>query len=105
MALSKEEIKKYLEADLFEELKLDNLPLETKAAILSKLADVVYLRMVNTLMGFLDEEDLPLLEDMMKRNAYDEFNKYIQEKVPNWEEILSEIIAEEKKRLIEFSKI
>jgi len=56
-------------------------------------------------MELIDDNDAPLLEDMVARNAYDEFNKFIEEKVPNYNEILSEIIAEEKKRLIELSRI
>jgi vacuolar-type H+-ATPase subunit C/Vma6 len=100
MALTKEEVKKLLETDLLEELKLMEVSDDAKYAILGKLADVVYLRFVNQLTEALSDEDTEKLEDILDRGAADEFEALIAAKVPNYNEILSQIIAEEKSNLL-----
>lgn len=103
--LTKDEVKKYLEANLFDELKLDEIPDDAKFAVLAKLADVVYLRFVNSLTEKLTDEDTDKLEDMLARNSIDEFEKFLNERVPDHQEILAQIIAEEKKNILEVLNI
>jgi hypothetical protein len=105
MSLTPNEIKEFLNKDLIKELELDEVSDEARIAILSKLADVVYLRFINKLAEILEDEDAMTLEDMINRQAADEFQKFIEEKVPNYNDILAEIIAEEKKILLENAKI
>jgi|GEM_PF-5287783 hypothetical protein len=105
MSLTPNEIKEFLNKDLIKELELDEVSEEARIAILSKLADVVYLRFINKLAEILEDEDAMTLEDMINRQAADEFQKFIEEKVPNYNDILAEIIAEEKKILLENAKI
>jgi hypothetical protein len=105
MPLTPNEIKEFLNKDLIKELELDEVSDEARIAILSKLADVVYLRFINKLAEILEDEDAMTLEDMINRQAADEFQKFIEEKVPNYNDILAEIIAEEKKILLENAKI
>lgn len=98
--LTKDEIKKYLEINLFDELKLDEISDEAKFAVLAKLADVVYLRFINALTEKLSEEDTIQLEDILDRNDPKAFEALLNEKVGDHQEILAQIIAEEKKNLI-----
>jgi len=100
MALSKEEIKKYLEADLFQK-GLESLDLEARLALLAKLTDVVYLKFINALASRLSDEESEKLEEMAKNNDVEGFSQLIEQKVPDYNEILSEIIAQEKKGLLE----
>lgn len=99
--LTQEQIKEYLGKNLFEELSLDGISDEARFAILSKLADIVYIRFVNELTSLLSEEDNDALEDMLNRRAADEFEEFLSKRVPNHQEILLNIIAEEKKNLLE----
>jgi len=101
MNLSKEEIKKYLETDLFQESGLSNLSEESKMAILAKLADIVYLRFINELSVYFSDEEAEKLNQLVYENNVEEFAKMVESKVPNYNEILSNIIAEEKKALLE----
>jgi hypothetical protein len=105
MALTQEEIRDYLSKNLFDEIDLENIPEESRYEILNKLADVVYLRFINKLTELLSDEDMDILEDLLQREAADEFQQFIEKRVPNYNDILSEIIAEEKKLLIESTKI
>ncbi len=105
MPLTPEEIKKYLEANLFDELQLDEISDEARFNILSKLADVIYIRFINELTNLLGDEDVDALEDMLARGASEEFEKFLNTKVPNNQEILLNIIAEEKKNLLEATKV
>jgi len=105
MALTQEEIRDYLSKNLFDEINLENIPEESRYEILNKLADVVYLRFINKLTELLSDEDMDILEDLLQREAADEFQQFIEKRVPNYNDILSEIIAEEKKLLIESTKI
>ncbi|MGB9847662.1 MAG: hypothetical protein ACPLKV_00340 [Minisyncoccia bacterium] len=101
MSLSKEEIKEYLMKDVFEGLNLDEISEEAKFAILTKLADVVYLKFINRLAEAINEDEVETLEKFVRDNDVDGFQKFLEEKVPNYNDILSEIIAEEKKLLLE----
>ncbi|MCX8015773.1 MAG: hypothetical protein N2692_00450 [Patescibacteria group bacterium] len=101
MPISKEEIKEYLSKDIFEGLNLDDIPMESRLALLAKLADVVYLRFINKLSEIIDDESIEKLEEIVKQGDVDGFQKFLDEKVPNYNEILSEIIAEEKKMLLD----
>lgn len=101
MLLSKEEIKEYLSKDIFEGLNLDDIPVESRLNLLSKLADVVYLRFVNKLAEIINDDDIEKLEEIIKQGDVDGFQKFLDEKIPNYNEILSEIIAEEKKLLLD----
>jgi succinate dehydrogenase flavin-adding protein (antitoxin of CptAB toxin-antitoxin module) len=105
MALTQEEIRDYLSKNLFDEIDLENIPEESRYEILNKLADVVYLRFINKLTELLSDEDMDILENLLQREAADEFQQFIEKRVPNYNDILSEIIAEEKKLLIESTKI
>jgi len=105
MALTKEEIKNYLSKDLFQEIDLSGIPEESRYEILAKLADVVYLRFINRLTELLSEEDADYLENLLENEQADEFQQFIEKRVPNYNDILSEIIAEEKKLLIESTKV
>jgi hypothetical protein len=101
MPLTQEQIKEYLDKNLFDELNLDEVSDEARFAILSKLADIVYIRFVNELTNLLSDDDNDALEVMLSKGAVDEFEKFLNEKVPNNQEILLNIIAEEKKNLLE----
>jgi len=105
MALTPEEIKEYLSKNLFDEIDLEGIPEESRYEILAKLADIVYLRFINKLTELLSDEDMDILEDLLQRGAADEFQQFIEKRIPNYNDILSEIIAEEKKLLIESTKI
>lgn len=105
MPLTPEEIKKYLETNLFDELQLDEISDEARFNILAKLADVVYIRFINELTMLLSDEDNNVLEDILARGAAEEFEKFLNTKIPNNQEILLNIIAEEKKNLLEATKI
>lgn len=105
MNLSVEEIKKYLSADLFKELDLNEIPESLKMEILAKLAENVYLSFVNYLGEIFSEDDFEKLEGILARNASEEFEELVRERVPNYQEVLSEIIAEEKKRLLDLKKL
>jgi len=105
MALTQKEIQDYLSKNLFDEIDLEVIPEESKYEILAKLADVVYLRFINKLTEILSDKDVDILESLLEREAADEFQKFIEERVPNYNDILSEIIAEEKKLLMESIKM
>lgn len=103
--LNKEEIKKYLETDLLNELNLSDLAYEDKLNILAKLADVVYFRFINFLAENISDEDSEILEKIISDGKEGEFENFINEKFPNNQEILAQIIAEEKKNLLDILKV
>ncbi len=103
--LNKEELKKYLEVDLLNELNLLDLPYEEKLKILAKLADVVYFRFITYLAENISDEDGERLEKILTEGKDIEFEQFINEKFPNQQEILAQIIAEEKKNLLDILKV
>lgn len=102
--LTKDEIKRYLEINLLDDLKLDEVSDDAKFAVLAKLADVVYLRFINALTERLTDADTDTLEDMLERGAVNEFETFLSEKVPDYQEIFDQIVAEEKRNLLEKSQ-
>jgi len=102
--LTKEEIKEFLSKDLFEESFLGEIPDEARYELLSKFVDVIYLRFINKLTELLPEEVAERLENDLKEQNIDDFQSLVEEYVPNYNEVLEEIIAEEKKMLLEVLK-
>jgi len=83
---------------------LGEIPDEARYELLSKFVDVIYLRFINKLTELLPEEVAEKLEKDLKEQNIDDFQSLVEEYVPNYNEVLEEIIAEEKKMLLEVLK-
>lgn len=85
----------YLNIDLSKELGLDTLPDEQRQSLEEKMAAVLESRIMNAVFMSLSDEDRVELEK--KLDTDDEVIKFLKEKIPNFEILMAEEVANFKK--------
>lgn len=79
---------------LMKELGLDKLPQDKQDALVIKMTEVVLKRMFVETMEKLNAADQEKLGEMMESKAAPEdIEKFLQEKIPNYDEILQGVIT------------
>ncbi|MBI2122341.1 MAG: hypothetical protein HYT98_04435 [Candidatus Sungbacteria bacterium] len=100
------DVKKYLKADLFAELGMNNLNPEERVSMLEAIAGVVHQRVALRLMSELSSDQKDQLETLVTRHPDDSvaMGLFLKSEVPNIADIVNEEAAAYKKTLIERMK-
>lgn len=100
------DLDKYLKADLFAELGIENLSFEEQATFLEKIGEVLQARISLRLMKELSEDQKDQLETLLTNHPDDAvaLGVFLKNEVPNLEQIIEEEVAQYKKDLIERAK-
>lgn len=93
--------KKILQKDLVAELGLEDLPADKKDALLARAAEVLNTQISLRLREELAEEDLKEFDKLWDDGSEEDIRKFIDQKVPQLDNIVAEEVAEFKKSIIE----
>ncbi|MDD5693607.1 MAG: DUF5663 domain-containing protein [Patescibacteria group bacterium] len=74
--------------NLIEELGLENLPEKEKNDLIVSLADALRSRIAERTLNFLTEDDRIELDKLIDQKSDEKMNKFLAEKIPNFDEIM-----------------
>jgi len=97
------DVKKYLKADLFDELHLQELSGEERVSFLEKFGEIINHRVTMRVLDELSEDQKDQLEVIMNKPEPDQqmLAHFLQKEVPRFLQIVEEEVAGHKKQLIE----
>lgn len=81
------------EIDLIKSLGLENEPIEVQEKIVDRMANIVLRRSFLEVLSFFSEEELKDINTKMTSGNIGEVVKLLDEKVPNFDKILSNQIS------------
>lgn len=90
--------------DIISELHLENLSEDEQVEMISEMSDVVYEKIILRVLEKLSDEDSVALTNLLSAEKMDEATDFLNEKVPNFEQVIDEEITEFQEELIKFSK-
>ncbi|MFA6252023.1 MAG: hypothetical protein WCX74_01330 [Candidatus Paceibacterota bacterium] len=90
--------------DIIQELNLENLSEDEQVEMISEMSDVVYEKIILKILEKLSDEDSVVLTNLLSAEKFDEATDFINEKIPNFEEVMDEEITDFQDELIKFSK-
>ena len=90
--------------DIIQELNLGNLSEDEQVEMISEMSDVVYEKIILKVLEKLSDEDSVVLTNLLSAEKFDEATDFINEKIPNFEEVMDEEITDFQDELIKFSK-
>jgi len=90
--------------DIISELNLEHLPEEEQIEMISEMSDVVYEKIVLRVLEMMSDEDSVALTNLLSAEKFDEATIFINDKIPNFEQVMDEEITEFQEELIKFSK-
>jgi succinate dehydrogenase flavin-adding protein (antitoxin of CptAB toxin-antitoxin module) len=94
--------KKFLEANIIEVLGLESLPDEQKIKMVQQMTDLAQKRIMLRIMEHLSEKEKDEFEKILGGPDVDlAAAEFIQNKVPNFDEMIKEEIVKVKQELIE----
>ena len=95
-------IEKYISADLFKDLAMENLSPEERIAFLDAFGEVIQQRIVLRLAKELSDEQKKAFEKLMSEKPNDDqaFAEFLVEKIPQFPQLISDEVAEYKRELI-----
>jgi len=99
-------IQKYLTADLFKELGVDNLTDEERMHFLEGLGNVLQSRLTFRLMQELSGPAKEKFDELLAKNPNDDIAiaQFLNGALPNFQQIMEEEVAQYKKELIDRMK-
>lgn len=101
MALDKAKINELVEKDLFKELDLESLPAEDRAGVLDEMGKMVLEGIWLRIFDNLSAEDEAALEKVVDESeGPEEIMKFLTGKIPNFEDVVKEEIANYKSILL-----
>lgn len=101
MALDKAKINELVEKDLFKELDLQSLPAEDRAGVLDEMGKMVLEGIWLRIFDNLSAEDEAALEKVVDESeSPEEIMKFLTGKIPNFEDVVKEEIANYKSILL-----
>jgi hypothetical protein len=96
-----EETNQKIQKDLFEELNIANIPDEEKGALLAHMLEVVQTRVILRISEMLSEEDMAKFNSMVEAEEDDaKIDDFLNEKVPNIDELYKEEASKLRQELI-----
>lgn len=98
-----------LNIDLEKELGLDNLPLEQQRDILANIGETIFGGVIARVIEVLDDSGKDELSAILEKEDNEEDNeeellKFLEEKVPNFQDLVNEEVADFKKEGLDFFK-
>lgn len=96
-------VEKYLKADLFEELKMEALSPEERAAFLERIGEIIHQRVMLRLMQELNDDQKNRLESLLSQQPGDDaaLGQFLKSEVPSIQQIVDEETAGYKKELVD----
>jgi galactose-1-phosphate uridylyltransferase len=86
--------KTQIEQGLIEEMGLSDLPEEKQQELVSKMFEVVLKRIYVEANERLSEENRKALDEMISKDVQpEEVEKFLQEKIPDYSEMINNILA------------
>ena len=103
MPTQSDAVKQYLNANIFEELKITTLSPEEQMNFLDAFGNVIQMRLTKRLMETLNEEQKDRLETILTSNPENgqAFGEFLLSEVPQFKDIAEEEIADYKRELVE----
>ncbi|OIO29483.1 hypothetical protein COX93_02300 [Candidatus Nomurabacteria bacterium CG_4_10_14_0_2_um_filter_30_12] len=92
-------IAELLNINLVEELGLNSLPPEKKEALINQMSEVVENRINLEVLSILTEEEKKELDKVL--NSDGDMVQFLKNKIPNFEFLVAEVIANFKKEILE----
>jgi len=96
-------ITELLNINLIKELGLDSLPPEKRMVLLNQMSEVVENRINIEVLSTLSDEDKKELDKILDSDG--DMIGFLKEKIPNFEMMVAETIANFKKEAIEMSQM
>ena len=96
-------ITELLNINLVKELGLDSLPQEKKAALINQMMEVVESRINLEVLSTLTEDEKKELDKVLDSNG--DMIAFLKEKIPNFELMVAETIANFKKEILEMPQM
>lgn len=90
--------------DIIRELNLEKLPEEEQVEMIEEMSDVVYEKIILRVLEKLSDEDSVSLTNLLNEEKFDEATNLINDKIPNFEQIIDEEVTDFQEELIKFSK-
>jgi len=88
---------------IFEELKIENLSDEEKADFLARAGELLQKRILLRIIDSMNEKEQEEFEKFLEKETNQEkINQYLEEKVPNLEEIIKEETEAMRKDILGF---
>lgn len=96
-------IEKYLGADLFAELGMEDISPEERMVFIEKISDVIQQRLLLRLMGEMTDDQKTRLEALLAdpNKDFSSVAQFLALEIPNFQQITEEEVANYKKELIE----
>ena len=95
-----DDVKNDAEKNIFELLGAEDISEEEKAALLTQMLDLIDTRVLDRVLEDLSEEERIELERISKEDNTEAFEKFIEEKVPNYEALYVEEAKKLRQQLV-----
>lgn len=79
-----------IEKSIWDIMGLENMPLKNKVTILNQLVQLVQKRIMLRLVNMLSDIELKDFSNVIDTGTQEEFGDFIQNKIPNYEDIVME---------------
>ncbi len=90
---------KTIQQSIIQELGLQDLPEETQIKLLTQMTESVLKRIAVKVLEQLSEADRAEFEKLQETGDVEKVNDFLTAKIPNYEQIVLEIIAEFKEEM------
>ncbi|MCK9578677.1 hypothetical protein M0R01_04300 [bacterium] len=90
--------------DIIRELNLEYLPEDEQVKMIEEMSDVVYEKIILKVLEKLTDEDSVALTNFLSQEKLEDATNFINERIPNFEEIIDDEITNFQEELIKFSK-
>ncbi|MFP4539305.1 MAG: DUF5663 domain-containing protein [Candidatus Paceibacterota bacterium] len=87
--------------DLLEEFDLKNLPEEAQSRILQAMTETLLKKITLRVLEELSEEERDEFEKVREQEDAERTENFLREKLPNYDEILEEVVSDFKKEMKE----
>lgn len=90
---------------LMDELRLSNLPEDKKEELVAKMGEVILKRMFVATMDGLDSADRESYGEMLDKGAApEEIEKFLREKIPDYEQAMEKVAVDFRNEMINNSR-
>lgn len=90
---------KTLQQNILQELGLQDLPEATQIKLLTQMTESVLKRIAVKVLEQLSDQDRQEFEKLQATGEAEKVNEFLTVKIPNYEEMLQEIVAEFKEEM------
>lgn len=93
--------KKIIQQNIIQELGLQDLPEATQIKLLTQMTESVLKRIIIEVLEKLSEKEREEFEKLQEKGNVKEMDKFLKEKIPNYEEMVQDIVEDFKNEMKE----